>query len=59
MRNKVAAVGLVLSVLLWIAAGAGHASRPSFARARALVDQGKAAEAYEVLAPLEAQPPAM
>lgn len=55
MRNKVAAVGLVLSILLWIVAGACHASPAELARARALVDQGKAAEAYEVLAPLEAQ----
>ena len=39
MRNKVAAVGLVLSVLLWIAAGAGYASLAELARARALVDQ--------------------
>ncbi len=55
MRNKVAAVGLALSALLWTAAGTGHASPAELARARALVDQGKAAEAYEVLAPLETQ----
>jgi len=56
MRISVVAIGLALSALLWLATGAGHAAAPvDLAQARALVDQGKAAEAYEMLAPLEAR----
>ncbi len=43
----------MLSVMLWMAGNVCHASPAELARARALVDQGKAAEAYEILVPLE------
>lgn len=55
MRNKLVSAWLVVSsVLVCLSAGPGHASPAEIARARALLDQGKAAEAYEILAPLEA-----
>lgn len=46
---------LMLVAMLWMATGPCQASSAELTRARALVDQGKAAEAYEILAPLEAR----
>ncbi len=55
MRNKLVSGWLVVSsILICLSAGPGQASPTEIARARALLDQGKAAEAYEILAPLEA-----
>ena len=48
-------VGLVMSAVWWMACGACHASPAELARARALVDQGNATEAYGILVPLEAR----
>ncbi|OGI44622.1 MAG: hypothetical protein A2150_07380 [Candidatus Muproteobacteria bacterium RBG_16_64_11] len=45
---------MVSSLVVCLSAGSGQASPAEIARARALFDQGKAAEAYEILAPLEA-----
>lgn len=55
MRNKLVSGWLVASsILICLSAGPGQASPDEIARARALLDQDKAAEAYEILAPLEA-----
>lgn len=55
MRNKLVSGWLVVSsILVCLSSGPGQASSTEIARARALLDQGKAAEAYEILAPLEA-----
>jgi tetratricopeptide (TPR) repeat protein len=55
MRNKLVSGWLMVSsILVCLSVGPGQASPTEIARARALLDQGKAAEAYEILAPLEA-----
>jgi tetratricopeptide (TPR) repeat protein len=53
MRRMAFVPRLAVAAWLWLAAGAAFAAAPDLERAQALMRQGKPAEAYALLAPLE------